>query len=50
MKKKYIITDNCYWYKNKKKRSPHFVEILDLETGSIKQLKSGSIIQVIKEK
>jgi len=50
MKKKYIITDSCYWYKSKKKRSPHFIEVLDLSNGSIKQVKSGSIIQIVKER
>ena len=50
MAKKYILTDSCFFYESKKKRSPHSVEIVDLKTGSVKKLKSGSVIQIIKEK
>ena len=48
-KKKYIITDSCFYYDNKKKRSSHSIEVVDLKTGAVKAIKSGTIIQVIKE-
>ena len=49
MKKKYIITDSCCYYPKKgKKRVPHAVEVVDLETGTVKLLRSGSIIQIVR--
>lgn len=50
MRKKYILTDSCFYYESKKKRSPHTVEVVDLKTGNVKKLKSGSIIMVVREK
>jgi hypothetical protein len=47
--KRYILTDSCYWYGKKKGRSPHFIEIVCLKTGTVKQLKSGSVITIVKE-
>lgn len=49
-KKKYIITDSRFYYDNKKKRSKHWIEIVDLETGEIVNLKSGSTIQIVERK
>ena len=51
MKRKYILTDSCFFYENKgKKRVPHWIEIVDVENGNVKKLKSGSVIQVVKER
>lgn len=49
-KKRYIITDSCFFYDNKKKRSHHWIEAVDLETGEVVSIKSGSIIQIVKRK
>ncbi len=29
---------------------PHWIEVVDLNTGNVKKLKSGSIIRIVKEK
>lgn len=50
MKKKYILTDSCFFHDNKKNRSKHWIEVVDLETGQVIHLKSGSVIQVVKKK
>lgn len=54
--RKYIVTDDCSFeklknYPNKnKKRNPHFVTLVDIETGTVIELKSGSIINIVREK
>lgn len=59
--KRYIVTDSCYWEtlsdeeKAKynpydKERAPHSVQLVDQETGTIVNLASGSIIQIIEAK
>ena len=49
--KKYLLTDSCfYWGNSKKKRNKHWIEVVDLKTGTVKHIKSGSIIQVVKER
>lgn len=48
--KKYLLTDSCFYYERKAKRSPHVIEVVDMDTGSVKKLKSGSVIRIIKEK
>jgi hypothetical protein len=49
-RKKYILTNNCYWYdRSKTARSPHYIEVCDLETGEITELKNGTIIEVVKK-
>jgi len=46
-----MVTDSCFFYDNKKsKRNPHWIELVDMETGSVKSLKSGSIIQIVRER
>ena len=47
MPRKYLLTDSCYFY-GKKKRCPHWIEVVDLQTGAVKYLKSGSVIQIVK--
>ena len=50
MKKKYIVTNNCYWYdKSKTARTPHYIEVCDMQTGEIIELKNGTVIQVVKK-
>ena len=54
--KRYMVTDQCMWESAKMenynpldpKRTPHALTLVDMETGSIAFLKSGSIIQVIE--
>jgi len=48
--KKYLLTDSCHYYESSKQRSTHFIEVCDLETGEIKHLRNGTIIQIIKGK
>ena len=48
MKKRYILTDSCYWHGSKNKRSPHFIEVVDLKTGQVIHIESGSVIEVIR--
>lgn len=48
--KVYILTDGCMWELNKKMGSehPHAVEVVDMETGAIRYIKSGSRIAFIE--
>lgn len=54
--KTYIVTDECFWIDNKPedynpsdpKRKPHFTTLVDLETGSITKLGSGSHVKIIQ--
>jgi hypothetical protein len=54
--KEYILTDSCYFQTNPtsnynpydKTRSPHGVQLVDIKTGTVVNLLSGSIIKVIK--
>lgn len=48
-RKKYILTDSCFFYESNKKRTPHCIEIVCLKTGTVKKLKSGSIIEIVRE-
>ena len=50
MKRKYILTDSCFFHNNKKSRSKHWIELVDIETGEVLNLKSGSIVQIVKRK
>lgn len=54
--KEYMLTDSCYFVANPpsdynpydKKRTPHGIQLVDVKTGTIVNLLSGSIIKVIK--
>jgi hypothetical protein len=56
--KRYLVTDQCFWMTNKPKnynpldpkRAPHSIQLVDVETGTIVNLQSGSIIKVIEAK
>lgn len=56
-KKKYLVTDQCFFKPLKnpeqynpydKTRAPHSIQLVDVETGTIVNLPSGSIVEVIK--
>lgn len=46
----YLLTDGCIWEINKEtgNEHPHSVEVVDLETGAIRYIKSGSRIKFIE--
>jgi hypothetical protein len=48
--KTFILTDSCMWEANKLAgtRSEHCVEVIDLETGQTRFIKSGSKIKFIE--
>ncbi len=48
--KVYILTDGCMWELNQKMGSehPHSIEVVDLETGAVRYIKSGSKISFIE--
>jgi len=57
--KDYLVTDSCGWEElkpeEKKKynpydgsRSPHAMQLVDQETGTVVHLNSGSIIKIVK--
>jgi hypothetical protein len=57
--KEYVVSDQCFWQEltpeeceaynpYDKKRMPHLIQLMDVETGTIVNLPSGSVIKVIK--
>lgn len=48
--KTYILTDGCMWEINKEtgNEHPHAIEVMDIETGAIRYIKSGSRISFIE--
>ena len=48
--KVYMLTDGCLWEINKQtgNEHPHSVEVVDLETGAVRYIKSGSKISFIE--
>lgn len=46
----YLLTDGCLWEINKESGNehPHSVEVVDLETGAVRYIKSGSRIAFIE--
>ncbi len=46
----FLITDACMWEMNKQngKSSAHSIEVVDLETGQVRYIKSGSKIAFIE--
>lgn len=46
----YLLTDGCMWELNKKmgEEHPHAMEVVDIETGAIRYIKSGSKIAFIE--
>ena len=48
----YIVTDSCYWHHNdldKHGRATHEIELVNLRTGGVKNIKSGSHVKIVKE-
>jgi hypothetical protein len=54
-----LVTDQCFWESQNTpdnynpldpKRAPHAITLVDVATGTIVLLKSGSVIQVIEPK
>ncbi len=47
--KVYLVTDGCMWEKNKRESSfhPHAMEVVDVETGQVQYITSGSRIKFI---
>lgn len=49
----YMLTDSCYWHEHdvdKKGRAVHEIEVVNLRSGGLKNLKSGTHIRIIQEK
>lgn len=48
-KKTFVLTDSCMWEKNKQDGTnhPHAIEVVDLETGEVRFIKSGSQIKFV---
>ncbi len=46
----YMLTDGCLWEINKKigNEHPHSVEVVDLQTGAVRYIKSGSKISFVE--
>lgn len=55
VEREYIVTDHCYFVEipredynpYDKKRSPHAIQLVDKETGTVVMLESGSVIKVV---
>jgi len=48
--KTFMITDSCFWEMNKQNgtRAPHAIEVVDVDTGQVRFIKSGSKIRFIE--
>lgn len=48
--KTFMLTDGCLWEMNKKGGTsfPHSIEVVDVDTGAIRFIKSGSKIRFIE--
>jgi len=46
----YIVTDGCMWEDNKQNNTfhPHAVEVVDIRTGQVRYIKSGSRIKFVE--
>lgn len=45
----FLLTDCCMWEKNKKEGThyPHSIEVVNMETGTVHYIRSGSIISLL---
>ena len=45
----FMLTDGCMWEKNKKEGTnyPHSVEVVNVQTGQMRYIRSGSIIKFV---
>jgi len=48
--KVFIVTDLCMWESNKQNKTnyPHAIQVVDMETGQVRFIKSGSKIRFIE--
>ena len=48
--KVYLLTDGCAWEINRQtgNEHPHSIEVVDLETGAVRYIKSGSRIKFLE--
>ncbi|MEK7994728.1 MAG: hypothetical protein AAB403_13065 [Planctomycetota bacterium] len=46
----FILTDGCMWEMNKQggKSAPHAIEVVDIATGQVRYIKSGSRIAFVE--
>lgn len=46
----FLLTDLCMWEKNKQdgKSAPHAIQVVDVETGQVRFIKSGSKISFVE--
>lgn len=49
-KRTFLVTDGCIWEQNKQHGTfhPHAIEVVDTETGQVRYIKSGALIQFIE--
>lgn len=56
--REYLVTDQCLYEQeppkeynpNDPKRAPHVIQLVETETGTIVNLKSGSIVRIVSAK
>lgn len=48
----FIVTDGCMWEINKESGNehPHSMEVVDIETGAVRYIRSGSKIKLVEGK
>lgn len=48
--RKFLLTDGCMWEMNKKGGTfyPHAIEVVDMETGQVRFISSGSVITFVE--
>ena len=49
--KKFMVTDSCMWEAgrtNENGRADHMIEVVDVETGQVRYIKTGSIIRFVE--
>lgn len=49
-KRTFLLTDGCMWEQNKKQGTfhPHAIEVVDTETGQVRYIESGALIQFVE--
>ncbi len=55
--REFMLTDQCWFqeenndkdYNPDDRRKPHMTAAIDLETGTVRMVKSGSIIRIVKD-
>lgn len=53
----FMLTDQCFYqednnekdYNPDNRRKPHAISVVDIDTGTIRLIKSGSMIKVVKD-